>query len=265
MNLIEDFRQEIRDLIKFRWVSISLVSSTLRTRYKRSIMGFFWSLLGPVLHYLTVGLVFSFVMKGHIPNFFTYMFSGTLIFNLLSVTLVSSPTIMLSNENFIKKIYLPKSLFVLNTVSLEFINFFFGLLALLFLGAAFGKLTICWAYLFLPVALFCALLFNFGLASLIGVSAVFFRDLSHILPIVMQAAFFATPILYTVDILPPEFQPYVPYNPFYYFVESFRYPIHRCEWPPAGIVIPLVVISVVSFTVGFITLKKFENKIVFRL
>ncbi|PWU13152.1 MAG: hypothetical protein C5B49_15090 [Bdellovibrio sp.] len=265
MSLFGDFTNEIQDLVKFRWVSISLVSSTLRTRYKRSILGFFWSLLGPILSYTVMGYVFSFLMKGMVPDFFVYMFSATLIYNLLSVTILSSPAIMIANEGFIKKIYLPKSLFVVNTVALEFINFLFGMVALLFLGLVFRKLTFSWAYMYLPVPMVFALLFNFGIASMISVASVFFRDLTHILPVLMQALFFATPIMYTMDILPPEIQPYTVFNPLLYFVESFRYPIYRGTLPPAEIQVPLMLISLFIFVAGYWILKKFENKIVFRL
>lgn len=257
--------KEICELYRFRWVSISMVSSTLKSRYKRSFFGFLWSLMGPVLNYLVVGIVFSFMMKGAVANYFVYMFAGTVIFNLLSVTINTSPSIMLSNENYIKKIYLPKSIFVVNSVTLEYINFIFALSALMFLGVVFQKLSLNWAYFFLPIPLLCAFFFNFGIASLISIMSVFFRDTVHVIPIVMQAAFFGTPVLYNIDILPHKFQRLLYFNPFFYFVETFRYPIYQGEIPPPEIWGTLVGISLITFVVGFLLLKKFENKIVFRL
>lgn len=257
--------REIQELYKFRWVSISMVSSSLKTRYKRSFFGFLWSLLGPILNYLVVGIVFSLMMKGSVQNYFVYMFAGTVIFNLLSVTISHSTASMLGNENYIKKMYLPKSLFVVNTVALEYINFILALTALTFLGVVFQKLTLNWAYLFLPIPLISAFFFNFGIASFVSVTSVFFRDMVHVLPILLQAAFFGTPILYNVELIPERFQKYLMLNPFYYFVEAFRYPIYKGELPPTEISVGLFVLSVTSFVIGFLLLKKFENKIVFRL
>jgi len=263
--LLSPIQKEITDLWRYRWVCYSAVTSVLKMRYRRSVLGFFWSLLGPVLNYLIIGLVFSFLSKSNTENYFTFMFAGTAIFNLLSVTINQSPNIMISNENYIKKIYLPKSIFILNVVLMEFINFCLGLLALSILGIAFGQLKISPSLLYLPVPILAALFFNIGIASILSIVTVFFRDVNHILPIVMQAAFFGTPIVYPVELAPQQFHYLLKLNPFYYFVESFRFPIYHRQLPPIEITLMTIALSLLVFIIGIAVLKKFDNKIVFRL
>jgi ABC-type polysaccharide/polyol phosphate export permease len=265
MTLLTDLQFELKELYRFRWLTVSMVRSTLRTRYKRSILGFFWSLLGPILNYLVMGIIFSYMMSSVIENYSVYLFAGIAIFNLLSVNLNCSPGIMISNENYIKRIYLPKAIFVLNSVLLEYVNFIFSFVALLILGVAFRKLQLSAAYVSLIIPLVCALLFNFGLSAMVSIATVFFRDIAHVLPIIMQAVFFATPVMYSAKILPPEIQELLPYNPFLYFVEAFRYPIYKGEFPPWNNILILLASSLSVFLFGFSLLKKFENKIVFRL
>lgn len=264
-QLLNPIQKEITDLWRYRWVCYSAVTSVLKMRYRRSVLGFFWSLLGPVLNYLIVGIVFSFLSKSNTENYFTFMFAGTAIYNLLSVTINQSPNIMISNENYIKKIYLPKSIFILNVVLMEFINFCLGLLALSILGIIFGGLKISFSLLYLPIPILAALFFNIGAASILSIVTVFFRDVTHILPIIMQAAFFGTPIVYPAELAPHQLRFLFHLNPFYYFVESFRFPIYHGTLPPNEITFMTITLSLFVFMIGIVVLKKFDNKIVFRL
>lgn len=259
------FVEDAKELYRFRWVIYSLVSFSLKNRYKKTTLGFFWSLLGPVLNYLMAGIIFSFLMKSMLPNYFLYLFSGVSIFNLISVTTNQSPQIMLVNEHYMRKIYIPKLVFVLNTVSIEFINFCLGVTALILLGALGGFLTLSWSYLFLPVPVLCTLLFNMGIACLFSVGTVFFRDLAHIVPILVQAMFYATPVLYSPAILPDKVRELLIYNPVFYFVESFRTPIYQQSMPSASIVMTMVLIAFSVLFLGLIVLKRYENEIIFRL
>lgn len=265
MSLFRDLIAEIKELYRFRWVTYSFVRSTLLLRYRRSFLGFFWSLLNPILNYIVVGMVFYLLSRGSTPNYFIYMFTGSAIFNLISVTTNASPYIMLSNEHYIKKIYLPKALFILNTILFELVNFVFSLSALVILGLLWGKLTLSWSLLTIPFVLFFVLLLNFGIAAFLSVTTVFFRDFAHITPIVTQATFFATPILYTLDLVPAEFHELMKFNPFFHVVKCFREPFYSGQLAGPINYAVLILGSMTIFTLGFWVLKKNENRIVFRM
>ena len=269
MNFIVGFFSnlinETKELYRFRWVTISVVRSTILLRYRRSLLGFFWSLLNPILNYIVVGMVFYLLNRGITPNYFVYMFTGSAIFNLMSVSANMSPHIMIGNEHYIKKIYLPKSIFVLNAVLLELVNFTFSLIALLLLGVLFGKITLSWAMLSLPFVIFFVVLFNFGFAAFISVTSVFFRDLVHIIPILTQATFFATPILYTLELMPERFREDMKLNPFFHIVKCFREPLYSGQLAGPINYAVLVLGSLFIFILGFWFLKRNENRIVFRL
>ncbi|MCK6598550.1 MAG: ABC transporter permease [Bdellovibrionaceae bacterium] len=264
-SFAQTVKKEFLVLYKFRWVTYSFVSSNLKMRYKRSVIGIFWSMLGPALNYLIMGLVFSLLAKNSMPNYFAYLFSGAAFYNLMAAVINNGPYVFIHNEGYIKKIYLPKSLFVVNLVLMETINFMFSVGTLLLLGLIFNQYELSLSWLILPFVVLFAILFVFGLACILGVTCVYFRDINHILPLVMQASFFATPILYAVEALPENYQKLVRLNPFYYFVETFRSPIFLGQLPPLsdlGIVIGL---SLLSFVIGLIVLKLFDNKIIFKL
>jgi len=265
VSLLRDLVSEIKELYRFRWVTYSFVRSTLLLRYRRSFLGFFWSLLNPILNYIVVGMVFYLLSRGSTPNYFVYMFTGSAIFNLISVTTNTSPLIMLANEHYIKKIYLPKAIFIVNSILFELVNFIFSITALIILGLIGGKLIFSWSLFSIPLVLFFILMLNFGIASFLSVTTVFFRDFVHITPILTQATFFATPILYTIDLVPPQYQHFVQFNPFFHIVQCFREPLYSGRLADPINYAVLIFVSLTFFTLGFWILKKNENRIVFRL
>lgn len=265
MIFFKQLKEEVLELYRFRWVTYSFVRSNLLLRYRRSVLGFLWSLLNPILSYLVVGVVFYLLSMGSIPNYSVYLFAGSAIFNLFSVTTNSSPVVMLSNELYIKKIYLPKSIFIINSILLEAVNFLFSLAALLLLGLLFGKIQLNFTVFSIPFVFLFVMVLNFGVSALLSVAAVFFRDLVHIVPILTHTLFFATPILYTAELIPAKYHWALDANPFYHVVKCFRDPFYEGKLAPAVSYLVLIGCAVIFFIIGFLVLKKNENRIIFKL
>lgn len=260
-----ELKRELIDSYKFRNVMFSFVRSNLKMRYRRSFLGFLWTVVAPMIHYLIIGIVFSVVNRVNMDNYFIFMFSGAIIFNVITGVIGRAPGIYIGNEQYIKKIYLPKLLYSLNSVALELINFTLSLSALIVLGIIFKKLTFSWALLYLPLPIVIISLFLVGISIIIGTLSVYFRDMFHIIPAVMQAAFFGTPILYPFDMLSGKFKQVVSVNPFMYMVDSFRDPIVNLSLPSMQTFIITVCTSVFVFVLGMYILIKYNNKIVFKL
>lgn len=262
--MISFLGHELRDLVRFRMVTWTFITSTLQVRYKRSILGFLWSLLGPIFHFSIVGFVFAIITRSEVPNYPVYVLSGSLIYGLVAAILNTSTSMIINNEGYIRKIYLPKSIFVLNQVLLEFVNFSFGFVALFVLGIATGYLDLNLSMLVLPFILFLIFLFAFSLALTFATIAVFFRDLNHVIPIFTQIAFFTSPVLYKPEGVPEAYRHYLVWNPIYYVVESFRYPLYegRASFHNTGV---LTLLAVGAALIACVVYRNLENKIVFRL
>ncbi|MCB0365810.1 MAG: ABC transporter permease [Bdellovibrionales bacterium] len=234
-------------------------------RYKRSILGFGWSLMGPLLNYAVVGFVFSVVARYSIPNYFLYLLSGAAIFNLVSASFTQSTVAMISNEHYIKKIYLPKSVFPITSVGMEAINFVFSICALAVIAVVVGVFPLSWSLLFLPIAMALAVCFCVGVGLVLSIAAVFFRDLIHILPILMQAVFFLSPVIYPEEAVPERYRYIMELNPFYHFVVLFRNPLYKGIMPTGLSIAVCVGCAVFAFVIGFTVLKRLENRIIFKL
>lgn len=265
MDIFGALKTELMDAWRFRYVVISFVQTKLKQRYRRSVLGFLWTILAPMTHYAIIGFVMSHIGRANIPNYFVYMFTGSVFFSVFSNIMNSAPGYLIGNEHFIKKIYLPKVIFIFNSIFLEFTNFLLTASALLLLGIVTQTVHFSAALWFLPIPLFFAFIMLTGLGSLISVMAVYFRDLMHIIPAVMQAAFFLTPILYSPESLPGNYKKFIFWNPLYYVIECFREPIVSGELPKSIYIVGLGVSSVIVGLFGLVVLKKYDNKIVFRL
>jgi ABC-type polysaccharide/polyol phosphate export permease len=254
--------EEFRAALKYREVVYNFIYTTLTVKYKRSFLGYLWTILAPMMRYLVLCLVFYHVGKMTRSDYFVHMFSGSILFTLMTVTFVSGAQVFIVNEHFIKRIYVPKIIYVLNIVGYEFVNFFLLFIALLILGVAFSQVHFSVAWIFLPVALFIVILANVGLVIIGGMITLNFRDFPHIADILLNCLYFLTPILTFPEQLPVQI---VRYNPLYYYVELFRRPIARGEFPPWTYVLFCTCCSIAILLLGMYLLKRFANRIVYKL
>ena len=141
----------------------------------------------------------SSILKSTVENYFIYYFSGALFFSLVSSVLTRAPGLFLVNEHFIKKVAVPKLTFVLNGVAYELVTFLLSGAALVFLGLISGKMILSLSIFSSFTTLVMVFFFLMGLSCGVSIATVYFRDLSHIIPVILQALFFITPIIYTID------------------------------------------------------------------
>lgn len=263
--MFNEVKKEFLDVYKFRYVVYSYIQTNLKLRYRRSFLGFLWTVLAPMLNYLVMGIVFSFVMRNQMDGFFVYYFSGAVFFSIISSCLNRAPTFLIGNEHYIKKIYVPKMIFVLNGTSYEIANFTLSAFSLIVLGLLTGYLNLSAHALLIIIPLVLISIFLIGLGSIISVATVYFRDLIHIVPVLVQALFFLTPVIYQKSMIPEKYQFLVDLNPFYYFLEIYRQPLIYQRIPPLNYYGICVVMASAMFLAGLVLIKKFDNRIVFKL
>jgi ABC-type polysaccharide/polyol phosphate export permease len=265
-SFVRSLVQEAQDIYKYRYVIMAFTQIKLKHRYRRSVLGYFWTVFTPLINYLIMGSVISMIARGHsVENYFFYFLSGSIYFGFQSNIISGAYTCLIHNENFIKKIYFPKSIFFMNIIALELINFFLSFVTLYVLAVLLGMMA---PTINLPLALVSVILslpFLLGVGIIVGIGAVYFRDLMHIIPSILQALYFLTPILYAPSMIPEKYQSYIYWNPLYYYIETFRAPLMHQTIPYRDYALMASGISIATFLFGFWLLKKMENKIVFKL
>jgi ABC-type polysaccharide/polyol phosphate export permease len=253
------------ELWKYRYVVLSYVSTSLRHRYRRSRLGFAWVVLTPMLQYAVIGMVMAVLSTNSLREFMPYYLAGAVFYALFSGIVGASPSVMIANERYIRKMAMPKLIYVLNLAGLELASFLFAGGALLAIGVGTGAVAVGPALLAVPVAVFLLVLFAVGIACIVSVISVYFRDVNHMVPVALQTLFFLTPVVYPERLLPEPLQLLLRWNPLYAFLQLFREPLLSGQWPAAPFWGVAVLCATSSFLVGVQVLQHFDNRIVFRL
>jgi ABC-type polysaccharide/polyol phosphate export permease len=264
-------RGDARELIRFWPVTQNMVSQELRIRYHRSMLGFLWTLINPILMMTTLTIVFSQVFEqANWKEYAIYLFAGQVPWSLFSGSLTECSSCLVGNEGLIRKIYIPKLVFPIAKVLINLTTFVLSLVALYFLVAMFGaKFTP--AMMMLPVVSLLFATFALGLGLVLAVANTFYRDTGHLVVVILQAWYFATPIIWGHPDsrghggLTQAMEARCWLNPAFPFIKMFQLIIRDGQWPTLTLFMVAAGIATVSLGIGYVTFKTHENKLVFRL
>jgi len=213
-----------RTLFKYRELFFQLVSRDIKLKYRRSVLGYIWSMLNPLLTMIVMYMVFSNLFKFDIVNFPIYLLIGQLLFNFMSGSISHSLTSVFDNAGLLKKIFVPKYIFTMATVTSEFITFLFSLGALIILFIS-ASVPISFRLFFVLIPIIQLYFFCLGFGLFMAQAAVFFRDIIYIWSIVSTAWLYLSAIFYPVNILLETewlFNLITKYNPMYFYITMFR-------------------------------------------
>lgn len=198
-----------------------LVARDIKIKYRRSVLGVLWTLLNPLFMMIVLSVVFSNLFKFDIENFPLYLLSGQVIFNFFNDTTTSSMGAIISNGSLIKKIYVPKYLFVLSRVFSSFINLMASFTALMLVMVAM-RVEMNWTVVFVPIPLLFLVGFSLGIGLILAAITVKFRDIMHLYSVFTTALMYLTPVIYPMSILPDWLSPIVKANPVTNILLMFR-------------------------------------------
>src|SRR5689334_20377078 len=187
-----------RELSRNRELIWALGLKELRVRYKRSALGFLWSLLNPLLMMIILTVVFSTISRLPIKQYAVFLISALLPWTFFSQALSYGVESIVGNGELLKKVYIDKSVFPAAAVLSNIINFILSMIPLLLLLAVM-RFPLYWTWAYLPVAVLILVLFATGCCFFVAAANVFFRDVSHILQIILSAWFYFSPIIYSMD------------------------------------------------------------------
>ena len=254
----------LHELYGSRNVLSRLVSQQLILRYRRTVLGYLWTLINPLLMMSIMALVFATLFKADLKTFSIFLFAGVIPWNFFSAVVTQSGASFINNEGLIKKIYLPKVVFPLSVACALLIDSVFSFLALFVIILAIGG-SLSWSVLFIPVAFLLLFFFALGVGLIMSIATVFFRDLQHVILIVMQGLFFLTPVIYRPEALAGKAGWLIQLNPVVPFIDLFRAPLTQAAFPGTGVILQATAISFSAMAVGLFVFLRQEKKVVFRL
>ncbi len=257
-------RGSLRELFEYRSLVLNLTRVELKLRYRNSALGFLWTVLNPLFYLLILAVVFSKIMRFEIPHYPIFLFAGLTSWMMIQQTVTIATASVVNNQALIRRVYVPKLAFPVSNVLARFADHLILTAVLLVFMIIFG-MPWTWALLILPAVILLHFLFALGLSLLAAVADIRVRDVQHIVAILFQALFYATPVFYSADIVPEKYRALFLANPFYYFVESLRAPVYRAELPAWDVLGIAALLAVVTFAAGFLIFIRREKDFVFHL
>ena len=260
-----------------RELFLNLTLRELRSKYKRSVLGWTWSLLNPLATMLIFTLVFRYFMKIQAPPghpsglhvFAIFLLCALLPWNYLSNGINGSIGSLVGNANLIKKTFFPRELIVFAQVASWLVSFLLEMVILLVALLIFGNL---W-FLELPAVLLLTVILSIfvtGLALIFSIVNVYFRDVQHLIGIIFQVWFYMTPIVYPITFVPvkarvlgyllPVKTLYM-LNPMVGFTQAYRHATYDLRYPSLASFGYLLLVSVATFLLGLAIFNRLEGRL----
>ena len=194
-------KELVLDSYRYRELIWALALKELKIRYKRSVLGFMWALLNPAFMMLVLTLVFSTIMRFPIPHYAIFLLSVLLPWTFFAQSLSYAVEAIVTNGDLIKKVAVPKLVFPMAAVVSNIINLLLSLIPLMIL-VPLMRHPFYWTWIYLPVPLLALVIFTTGMTFFFAAANVYYRDVAHILQVVLSAWFYVTPIIYSIDMMP---------------------------------------------------------------
>ena len=264
----------VAELGESRELFVNLTLRELRGKYKRSVLGWTWSLLNPLATMVIFTVVFAFFLKVPPPRgnpsglkvFALFLLCGLLPWNFLSNGMSGSMGALVGNSNLIKKVFFPREVLVASSVASWVVSFLLELAVLAVALLVSGHMVLPWL---LPTVLLIVIqtAFVLGVGLLLAVLNVYFRDVEHLIGIVLQVWFYATPIVYPISTVqgalakhPPLFTLYK-LNPMVRFVNAYRSCLYDMRMPAWQDLAFVTVSAAVMLTLGLFVFSRLEPKL----
>ncbi|MFN6089424.1 MAG: ABC transporter permease [Cyclobacteriaceae bacterium] len=216
------------ELWRYRELFYFFTWRDIKIKYKQATLGFLWAILQPLFMMVIFTLFFGKALNIPSQNlpYPIYVFSGLLIWNLFSTGLTNASNSMVNNASIIKKIYFPRLIIPVSSILVALFDFLMAFILFVPILLFYQQSVSLSALVLWPVALIIAIVATLGLGSWLAALNVKYRDFRYVIPFLVQALFFLTPVIYPISLLKyPILQYILVCSPMYAAVELFRYPL----------------------------------------
>lgn len=253
-------RLNLKELFAYKELFYFFTWRDIKVKYKQTFIGFLWAVLQPFLTMLIFTLFFGRLLgvpSDGIP-YPIFAYSGLIIWNVFAQGLANSANSMVNNANIIKKIYFPRLIIPMSSILVAAFDFLMALIVFFGLMVYFD-VTFSWMLLFyIPASLILAVFTVFGMGSLLAAMNVKYRDFRYVIPFLIQALMFLTPVIYPVSILKQQWAKYlIAVNPMSGAVNLMRGAVIQ-KPPETDLVLISLLSAVILFFTGLLYFKKTE-------
>ena len=252
--------QLIKNLWQYKELFYFLSLRDLKVRYRQAIFGIAWALISPIVLAIVFWFIFGLFLKIHSgpTPYLLLIFTRLTFWNFFSQTVSSSATSVTSNSNLVLKSYFPREILVFSPIVVRLVDLASSFIVLILL-MVFYKIGISFNVLWIIPILLLEVLLISAFALIFSSLNVYFKDVSAFLPLLMTAWLFATPIIYSIEKIPQQYQKILFLNPMTGIVEGIKSSL-LLKSPPDFLPLSFsLVITIALFLIGYVLFKKLEK------
>lgn len=218
---VSNLRRALEEFVAYWELTTNLIARDLKTKYRGSVLGVFWSLLNPLLLMVVYTAVFSVIVRVPIHPYPVFLLAGLVPWNAFAQSLTNATTSVVDNAGIVRKVYFPLEILPISAVLSASVNFLISLVLLAGL-TLFYQVPLGLSLLLLPVLIVLQIAFTIGLGCLLAAGNVFFRDVQYFLTVFLTVWFFGTPVVYSLDLVPPRLRAVFEANPMAWLVSCYQ-------------------------------------------
>lgn len=252
----------IQKIKEYRFLFEELVHRDFTKKYKRTILGMLWSVLGPLANLGVMALIFTQFFGRNMDHYIIYLFCGNLLFSYFRESTTTCMSAIYENASIFSKVNVPKYMFLLSKNVASLINFGINL-ALLFVFCLFDGVTFTWKFILLIYPLICLVIFNLGAGFVLSALYIMFRDLQYLYNIFTQLLMYLSVIFYSLDSFSDQIQHLFYINPIYVYIKYFRRIILEGVIPSVWVHLLAAGYAVAALLIGMLIYKKQNYKFLY--
>ena len=253
--------EELLELRAYGALIRALVERNVKVRYKRSALGFVWTMMNPMLMLVALSFVFTRAFAAYTPAYPAYLFPGLLLWNFFAqTTTLAGEEIAVGGELW-RRVRFPKSALAISTLLTGAVNLVLALVPLIAVLALLGR-PLGVALLTLPLTLLLASLFALGVSLILSTAALYFPDVMPAWGMLLPALMFTAPIVYPAALLPARLQALLRFNPITLYVDAFRAPLYDNRVP--GGFAAMSIIALIALAAGWLLFTRSADDIPYR-
>lgn len=250
-----------KELYQYREMIHSMINRELKGRYKGSALGVLWSFLNPLFQLLVYTVVFSFIMRNGIEDYYLFLIVALIPWIFLSSSVTIGASCIRAQKEMVNKIYFPREILPIASVTSQLINMFYAFLVVFVILLISGKGINLYALLYLPLVILIEYLFALGFTFLISALTVYFRDLEYIVGILVMAWQFLSPVMYGIDMVPEGiFRKIFELNPMTPIIINYREILYYKTVPNGRYLLMGAMYALAFLLFGFVVFRKMQKR-----
>lgn len=259
MSAVPGLQRRARHVWRYRELLRGLIIRNLKVKYQRSLLGFVWTLVNPLVTVTILIVVFSHVVRIQVPHYWAFLLSGYFVWNFMLQTLNTGTWIFAEHSRLTRSVAFPSEILVFSAAGSRLIEFAAEISLILLAMIVLHHHGVPSSYALVPVLVLLQVVMAIGLALPIATLSVFYHDVYHALPIALASLFYLSPVFYPASMVPEALRGLYFLNPMAGLLTLYHDVVYAGQWPAGPRLGVTALQAVLVYAFGYAVFQRFAS------